>query len=447
MENIFTFIDKNQEKYINWLTELCRIPSEKGNEKALLEAATYVKQMLENIGVEAELVETSGLPVVYGELNYNKEKTLTFYNHYDVQPSGNKDLWSSDPYGGNIINGKLISRGAGDNKGNLVARLAAVDAYLNYYDELPVNLKFIFEGEEESGSVHLEEFVTQHPEKVKSDGCIWEAGYRDSDGSLHLYLGLKGLCFLELSAEGANTDLHSSRAAIIENPAWRLTWALNSLKDQSENIKIEGFYDSVKSLSEDEKKHIHNINFEEKETLNNLELKSYINNVSGDTLKERLIAEPTCNICGLKSGVVGDAAMTVLPKTASAKLDFRLVPNQDPEEVVKQLRSHLDKNGFEDIKINASRGRMPARTSVDDPLVEACINSATEVFEKPPIVYLSMPASGPMYELCQQNGVPSVSLGIGNPNTNVHAPDENVLISDFVNGIKMAANIVKHFGK
>lgn len=448
MEKVYKCIEENQELYIHWLQTLCRQPSVAAQSRGMSETADMVCNYLRDyIGAETEQLETSGFPVVYGEINTGKERTLSFYNHYDVQPEDPLELWHSDPFGAEIRDGKIFARGVADNKGNLVARIAAVHAYQQVYGDLPINVKFIVEGEEEIGSVHLDEFKEKYPDKLEADGCIWEFGYKNPDGRLQISLGVKGMCYVELRVRGANTDLHSANASIIENPAWRLVWALQTLKNEHEEILIEGFYDRVLQPDEAEQKLLKEMVYEEEETLKRIGLDSFVLNLSGTPLKERLIFQPTCTICGIQSGYIGEGAKTVLPSEAKAKIDFRLVPNQDPEEILQLLRKHLDKHGFEDIEIVPYTKEHPAKTDLEDPLVQTVIQNVEKVYGRPPTINRMSPGTGPMYILCQELGIPAVSFGVGNDNSRNHAPNENIKIEDYIDGIKMMATTIHEFAR
>lgn len=446
MEKVYKYIEENKELYIQWLQALCQQPSVAAQNRGMVETAEMVRNYLqEYTGAHAEQLETSGFPVVYGEINSGKERTLSFYNHYDVQPEDPVELWHSDPFGAEIRDGKMFARGVADNKGNLVARIAAVHAYQQVYGELPINIKFIVEGEEEIGSVHLGEFKEKYPEKLQADGCIWEFGYKNPDGRLQVSLGVKGMRYVELRVKGANIDLHSANASVIENPAWRLVWALQSIKNQDEEVLIEGFYDKVLKPDESEMKMLEEMVYEEEATLKRLGLDSFVLNLSGIPLKERLIFQPTCTICGFESGYTGEGAKTVLPSEAKAKIDFRLVPNQDPEEILQLLRKHLDKHGFQDIEIIPYSGEHPAKTDLQDPLVQTVIQNVEKVYGRPPTINRMSPGTGPMYILCQELGIPAVSLGVGNDSSQNHAPNENIKIEDYIDGIKMMSTIVHEF--
>lgn len=230
LKELYQYIDEHREQYIQWLQEACRQPSVSTQFRGIKEMADMVKKYLECLDAEIQIIPTGRNPVVYGKILSGKKKTLSFYNHYDVQPEDPIDLWGYPPFGAEIHDGKLFARGVADNKGNLFARIAAIHAYQQVYGELPLNIKFLVDGEEEFGSIYTHDAIEKVPEIIETDGYIWESGYKTPDGSLSIRLGLKGMLYIELEAKGANTDLHSSNAAIIGNPAWRLIWALNSLK-------------------------------------------------------------------------------------------------------------------------------------------------------------------------------------------------------------------------
>jgi acetylornithine deacetylase/succinyl-diaminopimelate desuccinylase-like protein len=445
LKDVYRYIDDHQETYIDWLQELCRQPSVAAQDRGMKETAELVEGLIVKTGGSAERLETSGYPVVYGEFAGRQEKTLSFYNHYDVQPEDPVELWESDPFGAEIRGGKIYARGVADNKGNLVARLAAVHAYRQVHGALPLKVKFIVEGEEEIGSPHLEEFAERYPEKIEANGCIWEFGYKDPSGALQVSLGVKGMCYVELRVKGANTDLHSSQAAVIENPAWRLVWALGTLKNEREEVLIEGFYDRVLAPDARELEMLETMAYDERAVLEDLELAGFLLGLGGKPLKERLIFQPTCTICGLESGYTGEGSKTVLPSTAKAKLDFRLVPDQDPAEVLAGLRRHLDERGFGDIEIIDLSGEPPAKTDPDDPLVKVVLRSAEKVYGRPPTVNRISPGTGPMYVLCQKHGIPAVSVGVGNHASRNHAPNENIAVQDFIDGIKMIATVMDDY--
>ncbi|WP_088052532.1 M20/M25/M40 family metallo-hydrolase [Virgibacillus dakarensis] len=446
MEKVFQYIEENQEMYVEWLQKLCQQPSVSTQNRGMEETVRLVKEFLEITNSNIEIIETKGYPVVYGELKKPNSKTLSFYNHYDVQPEDPIDQWDDDPFSAVIKDGKMIARGVADNKGSLLSRICAVHAYQQVKGELPGNIKFIFEGEEEIGSPNIEEFKEKYPEKIKTDGFIWEGGgVREDDGTMQVALGVKGTCYVELKAKGAKTDIHSSEAAIVENPVWRLIWALNTIKNEQEEILIDGFYDQVKKPSETDLKLIEEMQLDENGKLAGLGLDSFLLNLEGTDLKEKYYFKPTGTICGIQAGYTGEGTKTVLPSEAFAKIDFRLVHNQEPNEITRLLRKHLDKHGFEDIEVELLTGIQPFKTDPDTELAQIVMNNIEEIYGKPPKVLPVLAGSSSIYKLCKDDNIPAILVGVGNVNSNFHGPNENIYIRDYIDGIKLTASVINDF--
>jgi acetylornithine deacetylase/succinyl-diaminopimelate desuccinylase-like protein len=408
--------------------------------------AELVRRTLVDAGAQVELLPTAGYPVVVGRLAGAGSRTLMFYNHYDVQPPEPLDLWDSPPFAAEIRDGQLYARGSADNKGNLVARLAAVEAWLAVRGELPLNILFVVEGEEEIGSPNLGRLAEENRDKLQADGCIWESGYKDTKGRLRILLGVKGILTVDLGVRGANRDLHSANAAIVESPAWRLLWALNSLKGPDERVRIPGFYDDVRLPDERDQAMLAAWDYDEAGELAEFGLDRFVLGLTGEKLKEKLLFQPTCNICGFHTGYDGPGVKTVLPAAATAKLDFRLVPDQNPHDILEKLYAHLHAEGFGDVEIQSDAPEFPARTDPDDPLVDAVVASARQVYGAEPVVQPLMAATGPMYELCQRWGLPAAGAGIGWVGSRGHSPNENIRLDDLEQGIEHMALLIEKFG-
>ena len=242
--NIDTYLEANLQTSLTELKKYCQQPSVAAQNLGLEETAHMTAAMLEERGFEANLYATDGFPVVIAERKGKADKTLLIYNHYDVQPAEPFELWTSPPFEPEERDGKVYGRGISDDKGHFTSRLFAIDAILNEFGELPCNIKFILEGEEEIGSVHLPDFVEEHQDLLQADACIWEFGGVDHRDIPMQYLGLRGICYIELSIKTADQDVHSGLGgSIFPNPAWRLIWALSTLKDKNEHIQLPGFYD------------------------------------------------------------------------------------------------------------------------------------------------------------------------------------------------------------
>lgn len=447
MQKVYQYIDDHREEYLALLQKFLRQPSVSTANIGMREMADLLKATLTEMDFNVEELPTDGYPIIYGELSGDGDKTLMFYNHYDVQPVDPIDEWEVDPFSGTIKDGKIISRGTADNKGQLLSRLFAVDAYRKVYGKLPLNIKVVYEGEEEVGSPHLAGFPKQYPDKVATDGVVWEGGGRDTNGPAHITLGVKGLCYVELRVRTANIDAHSSNAPIWKNAAWRLVWALNTLKNEKDEILIDGFYDDMAPLTEKDMDFLKSIPYDEKSVLEKMEMDGFVNGVTGTELLKKLLYTPTCNICGIKGGYIDQGSKTVLPAYAMAKVDFRLVPNMTRERVLDLLRKHLDKHGFTDVEIVDMPGQPAYRTNLDNPLVKAAIASSEEVYGIPPAIYPNSSGTMGVYHFCHDTGIPCVMYGVANEFSQVHAPNENIYVEDFFLGIKMSATVIDKFSK
>lgn len=446
--NVYDYIDKHKDEYIRSLQRLLRQPSIAAQGLGMEEMAALVEEDLAKLGATPRRVDTrGGFPVVYAELPGKVDRTLSFYNHYDVQPADPLEEWESDPWSGDVRDGRIWARGVADNKGNIAARLAAIDAWQKVRGTLPLNVKFIIEGEEEIGSPHLQNFADDHPDLCEADACIWEFGGRDIDGRPQIHLGLKGICYVELRAKGARTDWHSASATSVPNPAWRLVWALATLKDQDDRVLIPGFYDEVVAPTQAELEALANLPDTEQERLEDLGIERFINDLRGQELHLKDYFQPTCTISGLLSGYTGKGQKTVLPSQAMGKIDMRLVANQNPHDVYELLRKHLDANGFTDIESELIGAGYPARTSLEAPIAKVVAETYEQVYGEAPVIYPTSAGSGPWYQLCDAFGIDACTAGVGHGRSQAHAPNENIYVEDFVLGIKHVAAIMDAFGK
>ena len=431
------------------LGRFCAQPSVSAQGLGMRECAQLVKQMLEKRGFQAEVLPSAGFPVVVAERSGRAKRTLLFYNHYDVQPPEPLDLWESPPFEATIREGKMYARGISDDKGQLLSRLAAIDAILAVDGELPCDVKFVIEGEEEIGSPNLPAFIETHADRLSADACIWEFGGVNHEGTPVQVAGLRGICYVELSVQTASQDAHSGLGgSIFPNAAWRLTWALHSLKDRDERIRIPGFYDRVIPPSDKDLELLEALPDPALEYRARYDLDGFIKGLEdGLELKRESIFSPTCTICGLTAGYQGPGSKTVLPSRASAKVDFRLVPHQDPDEVVLQLRNHLDEEGFENIEITYLCGEPPARTPLDDKFLALVVENARPVYGVPQIIVPMSGGSGPNHPFIHTLNVPVATAGVGYPGSQVHSPNENIDLETFRKGIRHVARILVAFAK
>jgi acetylornithine deacetylase/succinyl-diaminopimelate desuccinylase-like protein len=441
------YLQNNLDSSISELSSFCAQPSVAAQNWGLIECAELVANMLKSRGFSAEIISTAGAPVVYGERKGRTNKTILFYNHYDVQPPEPLDLWDSPPFTPSLREGKLFARGVSDDKGHLTSRLFAIDAILDKDGELPCNIKFVVEGEEEISSVHLKDFVINNVDKLRADACIWEFGGVDHREVPVQYLGLRGICYVELSVETANIDVHSGLGgSIFPNAAWRLVWALATLKGEDEHIRIPGHYDSVLPPSKRDRELMEAMPETSDEYKSRYGVDHFLKQLTGGVdLRIAESFEPTCTICGLTSGYQGAGSKTVLPSRASAKVDFRLVPNQSPEQVLKSLRTHLDNAGFTDVKIQYLGGEKPARTDPDDPFVALVVETARPVYGQPMQIVPMSGGSGPNHAFVHLLNLPVVTAGIGYPGAQGHAPNENIRLDLYLKGAMHIVRILKEF--
>ena len=440
-------IKERTDQSLEELSHLCAQPSIAAQGLGMEPCAELVKEMLTARGFEVQILPTAGFPVVFAERKGRSDRTLLFYNHYDVQPPEPLELWETPPFEPTIRNGKMFARGVSDDKGHILCRLAAIDAILAVDGELPCNVKFLIEGEEEIGSVNLPPFIEDHTDLLAADACLWEFGYVNHEGVPIQYAGLRGICYVELSIRTASRDVHSGTGgSIFPNAAWRLTWALNTLKTPDEHIRIPGFYDKVVPPTERDLQLLDKLPDPSDEYKERFGLQDFIKGIEGGLeFKREAIFTPTCTICGLTSGYQGPGSKTVLPSEASAKVDFRLIPNQDPQEVLLQLRDHLNVEGYHDIEITFLGGEAPARTDPDDPFLQMVVESAREVYGVPMMIQPMSGGSGPNHAFIHHLKVPVATAGVGYPDSRAHAPNENLVIDNFIDGVKHTARILINF--
>ena len=444
--NVIKHLESTRSEYIENFRKFLRQPSVSAKGVGIGECARLLKDIMDEWGIDAEVLPTDGNPVVYATVESKKsEKTLLVYSHYDVQPPEPLEEWISQPFEAKTVEGRIIARGAADAKGNIIAFLKAVESYLKTKGEPPVNVKFLFEGEEEIGSPHLPSFVESHRDMLSADGVVcWDGGLHPS-GRPSISLGVKGMLYVELRCRGARTDLHSSQAPIIVNPAWRVVWALNTIKPPGGGIAVKGWYDDVRSPMEEELKLLSEIPFEEEILKKELGVEEFLDGVKGLEALKRLVYEPTANIAGISSGYTGVGSKTVLPCEAMAKIDFRLVVDQDPYRLLKLLRKHLDERGFKDIEIVELGTLLPSRTPPSAPIAQATMKASEKVYGAKPVVYPNSAGSGPDFVFTKILGLHSIWTGCSPPLAKAHAPNEFNTVEHMVKGVLYAAEIMENF--
>lgn len=422
-ENI---ILKNAEDFLDYFHFPCIAAI---GEKSV-ETSSWLADVFASLGARRveKWTKQGGSPVVFSEFAGRSDRTVLFYNHYDVQPPEPLEEWKTDPFEPVVRDGRLIARGACDDKGELVLRLALVK-YFQEHGGLPVGLKFFVEGEEEVGSPHVRAAVEEHVSDLKCDACIWEGGARDANGRFEIVGGLKGIAAFEASVKTASGDLHSSKSCYAPNAAVRLVQGLSSLFDSSGRLSCGKCSALVQNLTPTEEKFVEGMDVDERKLR---EDDGIIGSLITDDVADALVNEPSLSINGLSAGYEGDGVKTIIPCVASAKLDCRLSPSQDPASVFEAIRSQLVENGYPDIRLTYVVGQPGYRADVSSEFVRAALGVAQEVFGDDGVSYvLNSPIAGPAYAFGRTLAVPLLGFGIGYPGQKMHAPNENIRLADF----------------
>ncbi len=448
MDALMAQVDREIPTALEDLRRLVRIPSVAAQRQGIPDAVEVVEGLLEVAGGRVTRLEHAGAnPVITAEFEGRSPRTLMFYNHYDVQPAEPFEEWTVPPFDLTHRDGLLLGRGVSDNKGDLLTRIAALRVLHAVRGGLPCRVKFVVEGEEEIGSVHFGAITRAHTDLLRADACIWEYGERDHKERLHLVCGMKGLCYIQFEAATAKADLHSSFGAVIEGAPFRLVWALSTFKDQAGRVQIAGHYDRVRRPTPAEDEAIRLIPPDVVEGVQQqVGVGRLIGDAGGPDAVRQLLLAPTCTICGIWGGYTLDGSKTVLPRLARAKVDFRLVPDQDPHEVAPSVRRHLDAHGFTDISFTVLAAELPWRTDLADPFVRMVRAAAEDATGRAVLLYPTSAGTGPMYDVGPVLGIPIVSVGGGYWNGRAHAPDENVRMSDFRETVLLMAHLLERFG-
>jgi acetylornithine deacetylase/succinyl-diaminopimelate desuccinylase-like protein len=441
------YVEDNIDGFAKDVVRLVSQPSVSARNEGIEECALLVEKMLKETGASTKVLRIKGVaPLVYGEIKSSRSrKTVLFYNHYDVQPEEPLGLWKSPPFKPEIRDGRIYGRGVSDDKGELVSRLKVVESYIRTQGEPPCNVKFCFEGEEEVGSVHLGEYVSKNSDLFKADAVVWEYGEVDVEDRPIVSLGLKGMIYLEFVLQTLSEDAHSSYAAALPSAPWRLVRMLNLLKDENERILVPGWYDDVEALSREETKMLEAQPFDAKAFKETYGAKALLGRMSAAQANKALVSRPTCNIAGIWSGYMGTGSKTVLPKEVHCKMDFRLVPDQDPEDLLRKLRKYLDRNGFSDVKIEVESMEPAARTPYTHPFAQSAIRGAEVVYGMKPVVKISAAGTGPLYVFTRRYKMPSVDIGVSAEGNAMHAPNENLRLDLFHRGILWLAETIERF--
>ncbi len=446
-EAVFAYVDKRFDDFVADLSEYARVPTISAQNKAYEEGAAATVRLLERAGARTRRMPVPGGPdLVVGEVVEDPRlPTIALYNHYDVQPVDPLNEWKSEPFLPEVRDGSLFARGVADTKGNTVAHCLAQAALRETLGRLPVNLRFVVEGEEEMGSPHLLPFADAHPEVFRADAATIEGNDHDASGFPIFFMGSKGILSVELTLRTASVDQHSSFATVIPNPAWRLAYALTSLRGPDDRVRIKGFYDGAHNKpTKEERAYLAKNSWDPKEWESAYGTKLLVKGSRMDRLLAHMYRS-TCTIDGIWSGYTGEGHKTVNPAVAHAKIDFRLVPGQRPEAIYRKLLAHLKSHGFGDIEVEKHSVFEPAGTSVTSSISRAIIAATRQVYGKAPNILPWMAGSSTTWYFTRV-GTPAVGgPGVGWIGERIHAPNENIRLADARNAIKTVAAMLAQF--
>lgn len=444
-----SYLQENRDRFESDLFEWLRMPSigtDSAYDNEVRQTADWLAEKFKDLGLQTEMIDTCGHPLVYAESPHVEgAPTVLVYGHYDVQPPDPLELWETPPFEPTVRDGKVFARGATDDKGQMITHVFGVETYLKTRGSLPVQVKFLIEGEEESGGAGLKAFLNGEydkdvpiKEKISADIAVISDCSQYAPGQPAITYGLKGITYFQLNLTGPNRDLHSGGfGGTVANPANVLCKMLAALIDEKGRVQIPGFYDNVQELSQREREQFAALGFSDEEYTQELGLDALAGE-DGFTTLERRWARPTFDINGLWSGYQGEGAKTVLPAKAGAKFSCRLVPNQDPKVVNAKMREMLEAlcpPGIE-MELISVHGAPGFVLSLDSPYMDAASRAIERGFGTRPVFVRSGGSIPVVNSFSQLLGIDTLLLGWGQDDDNLHSPNEKFSLDDFHRGIK-----------
>lgn len=427
------------------LGEFCRIPSVGGDDAAMEEATRWLVSVIQDAGIDVEVLPGEGNhPYVVGTIHGAGSRTLLFFNHYDIANYTNAVVvrpTERHPFSGTIEDNRIYGRGIADDKATLLSRIHAVRTWRDVRGELPFTVKFLLEGKRTLATGALERFLDRHATLVRADACCWEAGSKDEADRPVMTLGHKGQLFVELSCRTANAD-YPSRITALPNAAWRLSWAVASIKGQDERVRLQGFYDQVRPVTEQEERLFYSRLSSETDVLQRRTgVGGFVKQLAGQDVMRFIYSEPTATICGLSAGFVGPRHKLVNPGTAYAHVEFRLVPDQDPDTILRSLRSHFDAQGFDDIDVKVLGACPPHSLSPTHPFVDLVAGAAKAAYGFDPVIVPFATGIGTRYLFRKHTAMPIVGFAIGYAGSQLETNEEHVRVRDYDEGIRHVLHI------
>jgi acetylornithine deacetylase/succinyl-diaminopimelate desuccinylase-like protein len=455
LEAVWAYVDAHAEEMLEQLKTLVRQPSISAQDVGVKECAELLAGMMRADGIETQVLPTPGQPMVVGVGEaVPGAPTALIYGHYDVQPVDPLEAWESPPFEPTIRNGRLYGRGTGDNKGQLLAQLLAYRAWRAVAGRPPMNVKFIFEGEEESTSPNMAAFVREQRDLLKADLVYTSDGPVHESGRQTISLGVRGVLFVELEASGAKRDYHSGHGGnLLPNPAWELVQLLGTLRSPDGRVLIEDFYDDVRepepeALAAVEELPIDVGRYMLEMGIGDLAPANHLPEIEGSDAVEffrRIMFHPTLNIPGLAAGYAGPGMKTIIPSRAVCKLDIRLVVDQRADDVYDKLVRHIRQHA-PNVQVRKVGSMEPSRTPVGDPYVQVVARAVERAIGERPLLFPASGGSLPDYAFTRDLGLPLVKVPYANPDEANHAPNENLELARFYAGIKIAASVMEALG-
>jgi acetylornithine deacetylase/succinyl-diaminopimelate desuccinylase-like protein len=442
IERVHRYIDEHREESLEILKGLIRQPSISAQDAGVKECSRYLADLTRRLGIRSEIIDTPTQPVVYGEILVDPgQHTLLLYGHYDVQPPEPLELWQSPPFEPTVRDGRLYGRGTGDNKGQLLCHVLAAKAWSAAAGTPPINLKFVFEGEEESGSRSLGTFVREHRTKLAADLVYVSDGGLHPSGAPTISLGNRGILGITLVAEGADRDNHSgNKGGVAPNPVWMLIHLLSTMVDRTGRVLIDGFYDHVRPIGPVEERLLATMDFDAKAFAATMGLPTL--EIDGPTYWKRIMLQPYFNINGFISGYVGPGSKTIIPSRAECRIDIRLVVDQKTQEIFEKVKAHV---GRLDPRVQVQArgfGTMEAsRTAPDHPAVDVIARAIKAARGVAPYIVLSGGGSLPNAIWPDVLGVDHIGVPYANADENNHSPNENISLERFNDGIHTSAQV------
>lgn len=444
LNEVYAYIDRNMDRFLSEVADFCRIPSVGGDADAMHDAQRWLEGWFGRAGAQTRTIPWDGAhPYVFASLGAGRHSVL-FFNHYDVADYTNpikREPGERDPFSGELAEGKLYARGSADDKGTLLARMHAVEA-LRQTAALPVVARFLVEGKRGVSNKSLEGFVGANHAMLDSDCCLWEAGAKDERERQTISLGHKGNLYVDLVVRGTERTW-PSRYTLFPNPAWTLVWALATLKGPDERVLVPGFYDGVRPVTDADRRDVYAHLADDTDQLRRRAgIASFVAGVSGRDALTRLYAEPTLAICGIEGGATGAGQKLVLPQGARAKVEFRLVPDQDPDAVLQALRAHLDAHGLGEVAIDVQGKCPPYRIAADGWLPRLLLDTAARVYRSGAVLTPVATGIGNRYVFKRWIDMPIAGFAIGYAGYQIETNDEHIRVEDYREQVKWVATIL-----